>query len=108
MYKLCYNSLCNLCNVSSFYYFNVLKYVYITIYVKSFQLNRILSCSLKELEVKSNWTSISVYNQFSYEIFDTIPNSQYSVQVIIAYKDINTIHQKNMIYVLTPALSKNW
>jgi len=68
-------------------------------------VKRILSCSLREVE--QNWTSITVFNRTNYEIFDTVPNSQYSIQVLVDVKDNNTTQQENMIKVLTPASSKN-
>ncbi|XP_060854158.1 tenascin-like isoform X2 [Rhopalosiphum padi] len=67
-----------------------------------YKLKRILSCSTREIE--QNWTSITIYNQTNYEIFNTVPNSQYSIQVLVDVNDKNTT-QENMIDVLTPASS---
>ncbi|KAL4085361.1 hypothetical protein QTP88_027220 [Uroleucon formosanum] len=64
-----------------------------------YKVKRILSCSIREVE--QNWTSITIFNRTNYEIFDVVPNSQYSIQVNII--DTNTTQQKNMIDVLTPA-----
>ncbi|XP_060843561.1 uncharacterized protein LOC132923516 isoform X3 [Rhopalosiphum padi] len=66
-----------------------------------YKLKRILSCSTREIE--QNWTSITIYNQTNYEIFNTVPNSQYSIQVLVDINDKNTTQQGNMIDVLTPA-----
>jgi len=68
-------------------------------------VKRILSCSIREVD--QNWTSITIFNQTNYEIFDTVPNTQYSIQVLVDVKDKNTTQQENMINVLTPASSKN-
>jgi len=68
-------------------------------------VKRILSCSLREVE--QNWTSITIFNRTNYEIFDTVPNSQYSIQVLVDVNGKNTTQQDNMIDVLTPASSKN-
>lgn len=68
-------------------------------------MKRILSCSLREVE--QNWTSITIFNRTNYEIFDTVPNSQYSIQVLVDVNGKNTTQQDNMIDVLTPASSKN-
>ncbi|XP_060872332.1 LOW QUALITY PROTEIN: uncharacterized protein LOC132946372 [Metopolophium dirhodum] len=65
-----------------------------------YKVKRILSCSIREVE--QNWTSITIFNRTSYEIFDTVPNTQYSIQVLVDVKDKNTTHQENMINVLTP------
>ncbi|KAE9526207.1 hypothetical protein AGLY_013838 [Aphis glycines] len=65
-----------------------------------YKLKRILSCSIKEIE--QNWTSITIYNHTNYEIFNTVPNSQYSIQVLVDVNEKNTIQQENMIDVLTP------
>eukprot|EP00102_Acyrthosiphon_pisum_P025257 XP_016662467.1 PREDICTED: uncharacterized protein LOC100570133 [Acyrthosiphon pisum] len=66
-----------------------------------YKLKRILSCSLREVE--QNWTSITIFNRTHYEIIDTVPNSQYSIQVLVDVKDKNTTKQENMFDVLTPA-----
>lgn len=58
-------------------------------------------------EVEQNWTSIKIFNRTNYEIFDIVPNSQYSIQVLVEDKNKNTTEQENMIDVLTPASSKN-
>jgi len=68
-------------------------------------VKRILSCSLREVE--QNWTSTTIFNRTNYEIIDTVPNSQYSIQVLVDIKDKSTNRQENMIDVLTPASSKN-
>jgi len=68
-------------------------------------VKRILSCSIREVE--QNWTSITISNQTNYEILDPVPNSQYSVQVLVDLKDQNTTQLENIINVLTPASSKN-
>ncbi|XP_060872331.1 uncharacterized protein LOC132946371 [Metopolophium dirhodum] len=68
-----------------------------------YKVKRILSCSIREVE--QNWTSITIFNRTSYEIFGTVPNTQYSIQVLVDVKDKNTTHQENMINVLTPASS---
>ncbi|XP_060872815.1 uncharacterized protein LOC132946770 [Metopolophium dirhodum] len=69
--------------------------------VIKFKVKRILSCSIREVE--QNWTSITIFNRTNYEIFDTVPNSQYSIQVLVDVKDKNTTQQENIIDVLTPA-----
>ncbi|XP_029345336.1 uncharacterized protein LOC100160785 isoform X4 [Acyrthosiphon pisum] len=66
-----------------------------------YKLKRILSCSLREVE--QNWTSISIFNRTDYEIFDTVPNSQYSIQVSVHVKAKKNTQQENMIHALTPA-----
>ncbi|XP_060843558.1 uncharacterized protein LOC132923516 isoform X2 [Rhopalosiphum padi] len=66
-----------------------------------YKLKRILSCSTREIE--QNWTSRIIYNHTNYEIFNIVPNSQYSIQVLIDVNDKNTTQQGNMIDVLTPA-----
>ncbi|XP_008186132.1 uncharacterized protein LOC100169299 [Acyrthosiphon pisum] len=68
-----------------------------------YKVKRILSCSIREVE--QNWTSITIFNQTNYEIFDTVPNSQYSIQVLVGIEDKITTQQENMINVLTPASS---
>lgn len=71
-------------------------------YVVRYKLQRILSCSLEKLE--NNWTSIKIFNRTNYEIFDTIPNSQYCIQVTVANDEENT-QRETQIYALTPASS---
>ncbi|XP_001948568.2 uncharacterized protein LOC100163240 [Acyrthosiphon pisum] len=66
-----------------------------------YKVKRILSCSVRELE--QNWTSISIFNRTNYEIVDTVPNSQYSIQVLVDGIHKNTTQQENMNNVLTPA-----
>ncbi|CAI6354595.1 unnamed protein product [Macrosiphum euphorbiae] len=66
-----------------------------------YKLKRILSCSLREVE--QNWTSIIIFNRTNYEIFDTVPNSQYRIQVLVGIEDKNNTQQENIIKVLTPA-----
>ncbi|CAI6352820.1 unnamed protein product [Macrosiphum euphorbiae] len=68
-----------------------------------YKVKRILSCSLREVE--QNWTSITVFNRTNYEIYDPMPNSQYSIQVLVDIKNKNTTQQENMFDVLTPASS---
>jgi len=65
-----------------------------------FQLKRILSCSLDEIE--NDWTSTTIYNRTNYEIFDVIPNSQYCIQVTVA-NNLNTVQRENHVCTLTPA-----
>ncbi|XP_029345320.1 neural cell adhesion molecule L1 isoform X2 [Acyrthosiphon pisum] len=74
----------------------------VTLIIK-YKVKRILSCSIREVE--RNWTSITISNQTNYEISDTVPNSQYSIQVLVDVKDKNTTQQENMINVLTPTSS---
>lgn len=57
-------------------------------------------------EIEANWTSITVLNRTSYEIFDAVPNSQYKIQVLVADKGTRMIEGENVIYVLTSASSK--
>ncbi|CAI6359203.1 unnamed protein product [Macrosiphum euphorbiae] len=68
-----------------------------------YKVKRILSCSIREVE--QNWTLIKISNQTNYEILDPVPNSQYSVQVLVDLKDQNTTQLENIINVLTPASS---
>ncbi|CAI6356794.1 unnamed protein product [Macrosiphum euphorbiae] len=58
-----------------------------------YKINRILSCTLQELE--NSWMSVIISNQTSYEILDVVPNSQYLIQII-------TGDDSQMIYTLTP------
>lgn len=54
--------------------------------------------------MKENWTSITVYNQTSYDILNTIPNAQYDIQILLASKDQDS-NQENMVNALTAASS---
>jgi len=65
-----------------------------------FQLQRIFSCSMDEIE--NDWISTTIYNRTNYEIFDVIPNSQYCIQVTVA-NNLNTVQRENHVCTLTPA-----
>ncbi|XP_025407449.1 uncharacterized protein LOC112681404, partial [Sipha flava] len=64
-----------------------------------YKLTRVLSCSLKEIE--NEWTSLTIVNGTSFEIFDTVPNAQYTIRIFVGNDD-SEIRSQNIVYAFTP------
>ncbi|VVC28416.1 Fibronectin type III,EGF-like, conserved site,Immunoglobulin-like fold [Cinara cedri] len=64
-----------------------------------YKLKSILSCSLEDIK-ESEWTK-KIINEKNYEIKDTVPNSQYSLQIRIFDDENDNIQQDNMVYLYT-------
>jgi hypothetical protein len=67
-------------------------------------MTRVFSCSLKEIE--NEWTTLTIVNGTSFEIYDIVYNAQYTIRIFVGNDDNNEIHPENIVYALTPLSRK--